>query len=100
MNLPFIKPVYDSLLRGKDLMFSADLSFLSKTFSYENTFSYDGKLSTENPRTPLASADYTSPAFFPFTGYSHQPSFQEHLIREVESLPKDKYNTNFIHLMM
>jgi len=32
MNLPFVKPVYDSLLRGKDLVFSTDLSFLSKTF--------------------------------------------------------------------
>jgi predicted acylesterase/phospholipase RssA len=38
MNLPFIKPVYDSLLRGKNLVLSADLSFLSKTISYENTF--------------------------------------------------------------
>ena len=38
MNLPFIKPVYDSLLRGKELVFSADLSFLSKTFSNDNTF--------------------------------------------------------------
>jgi predicted acylesterase/phospholipase RssA len=103
MNLPFIKPVYDSLLRGKDLVLSTDLSFLSKTFSYENTFS----------------------------GYSSQPEFQEQHIRNVEhddnvrtleqrrsvggrgitgedlspnvtvllsdvsNLDKDKYNTNF-----
>lgn len=78
MNLHFIKPVYDSLLRGKDLVLSTDLSFLSKTFSYENTFS----------------------------GYSSQSAEQEQPIRIVEhvnnvlssdvnNLHKDKYNTNF-----
>ena len=37
--------VYDSLLRGKDLIYSTDLSFLSRTFSYENTITFEDKSS-------------------------------------------------------
>jgi predicted acylesterase/phospholipase RssA len=48
MNLPFIKPAYDSLMRGKNLGFLTDLSFLSNTF-YHTPFSYDGKPSQEQP---------------------------------------------------
>lgn len=70
MNLPFIKPIYDSLLRSKELVFSTDLSFLSKPFSYDNTFTtytYSSPtiITTNVPDVEIKPITYTSdqPAF-------------------------------------